>query len=82
MKSRFVSAAALLICCAILAAVILFGYSRYKAAQEENAAFGAKLGVPAPDATGPLATQMPQQLPPRATSASENPAASPQPAGH
>jgi len=43
MKTRFVSAVALLFCCAIFAIVGIFGYSRYMAAKAEDAAFRAKL---------------------------------------
>jgi hypothetical protein len=43
MKPRFVSAVAVLICAAILGMVGLFAYSRYRKAQEENAAFRQQL---------------------------------------
>jgi len=78
MKPRLVSAVALLFCCAILAMVIAFGYSRYKASQVKNAEFQSQLqsGVTDPQAAVP--THMPDQLPPRAGSAES---ASPTPAG-
>jgi type II secretory pathway pseudopilin PulG len=67
MKPNFAAAAAVLICCAILAIVALFGYSRYKAAQSENAAFRAQLQVGAQNQQNLLGTHMPAQL-----SAAEN----------
>ena len=80
MKPRFVSTVAVLFCCAIIAIVGLFGYSRYKAAQVENAAFGAQLQNPAQDQQATLGTRMPEQLPPRAGSAAAEATASPRPA--
>jgi hypothetical protein len=64
MKQNLVSAAAVLICCAILGAVGVFGYSRYKAAQVENAAFRAQLQNGTQDPQALLGTHMPGQLPP------------------
>jgi predicted negative regulator of RcsB-dependent stress response len=69
MKKRFVSAIAVLICCVIIAIVGIFGYSRYKAQQVENAAFRAQLQQGAQDQQSLLSTHMPEQLPPRANSA-------------
>jgi type II secretory pathway pseudopilin PulG len=68
MKPRFVSAVAVLICCAILAVVVAFGYSRYKASQAKNVEFQAQLQSGADGPQGALPTQMPAQLPPRAGS--------------
>jgi hypothetical protein len=65
MKSRFVSAAAALFCCAVLATVGLYGYAKYKAAQAANAAFRAQLQVGAQGQNGVLGTRMPDQLPSR-----------------
>jgi hypothetical protein len=65
MKPQFVSAAAMLFCCAIVMVVGLFGYSRYKAAQSANAAFGAQLQSAGQDQQAVLGTHMPEQLPPR-----------------
>jgi predicted negative regulator of RcsB-dependent stress response len=62
MKARFVSAVAMLICCAICAIVIVFGYSRYKASQAQDAAFSAQLRSQK-DQPAALATHMPEQLP-------------------
>jgi predicted negative regulator of RcsB-dependent stress response len=59
MKSNIVSAAAVLICCAILGAVGIFGYSRYKAAQVENAAFRAQLQTGTQDPQALLGTRTP-----------------------
>jgi predicted negative regulator of RcsB-dependent stress response len=64
MKPRFVSAVAVLFCCAILAMVFVFGYSRYKAAQVKNAEFQAQLQSGAESPQAALPTQMPAQLPP------------------
>ena len=66
MKPRIVSAVAVLICCAILAVVVAFGYSRYKASQAKNAEFQAQLQSGADTTQAGLPTQMPAQLPPRA----------------
>jgi hypothetical protein len=49
MKSRFVSAVAVLFCCAVLAIVGLFGYSRYVAAKAGDAAFREQLQSGATD---------------------------------
>ena len=62
MKPGFVSAVAVLFCCAVLAVVGLFGYSRYKAAQASNAAFRSQLQSSPGQASG-LGTQMPAELP-------------------
>jgi hypothetical protein len=80
MKRPLVSAVAVLFCCAILGTVGLFGWSRYKAAQMENAAFRAQLQGPGLDNQAAVAAHMPDQLPPRATSAGGNATSSPQPA--
>ena len=79
MKPQFVSAVATLFCCAILAIVGLFGYSRYKAAQTENAAFRAQLLNPG-DSSVPLGAHMPGQLQSRQVPAPAVPVPSPQPA--
>ena len=60
MKQSFVSAIAVLFCCAVLAIVVAFGYSRYKAAEVDNAAFGAQLQTGTNDQQ--LAAHMPAQL--------------------
>jgi len=80
MKPRFVSAVAVLFCVAILAIVGLFGYSRYKAAEAQNAAFSQQLQHPVQDNQAPIGAHMPEQLPARATTAAGNASASPQPA--
>jgi hypothetical protein len=80
MKPQLVSAVAVLICCAIFAVVGVFGYSRYKAAQIKDAEFRAQLLNPGPGQPASLPTRMPEQLPPRSTTAAGNPTASPQPA--
>jgi type II secretory pathway component PulJ len=80
MKPGFVSAVAMLFCCAIFAIVALFGYSRYEAAQSENAAFRVQLQTSA-DQQAALAAHMPGQLPPRASTAGGGESPSPQPAG-
>jgi hypothetical protein len=77
MKPRLVSAVAVLFCCAVLAVVGLFGYSRYEAAQAANAAFRQQLLNPPSDNGTVLGTHMPAELPPRSTSAA--PPASPEP---
>jgi hypothetical protein len=76
MKPRFVSAVAVLFCCAVVGIVGLFGYWRYRKAEEANAAFRMQLiyGTQGP----PMGAHMPGQLPPRATNA--NAGATPQPA--
>ena len=79
MKPRFVSAAAILICCAIFVIVGLFGYSRYKKAESDNAAFGAQLQSAGKDQQGVLGTHMPGQLPPRENTGEEEGSPSPQP---
>jgi hypothetical protein len=77
MKPRFVSAMAVLFCCAILLFVCLFGYSRYKAAQTANEAFRAQLVRNAQDQQGGIAAHMPEEIPPRANSADGEAPASP-----
>jgi type II secretory pathway pseudopilin PulG len=79
-NSPLVSAAAVLFCCAIIAIVGIFGYSRYMAAQAANAAFRAQLQSAGQDQQTALGAHMPAQLPPRATSAAGNASPSPQPA--
>jgi hypothetical protein len=54
----------MLFCCAIIAIVGLFGYSRYEAAQSENAAFRAKLQS-SQDQQAVIGTRMPGELPGR-----------------
>jgi hypothetical protein len=78
MKPRFVSALAVLFCCAVLAVVGLFGYSRYRAAQVNDEAFRQQLQSGGTGSQAPIGAVMPAQLPPRASSAAA--AASPQPA--
>ncbi len=68
----------MLFCCAIFAIVAFFGYSRYKAAQSENAAFREQLQS-SQDQQAALATHMPGQLPPRANTAGGAASPSPQP---
>jgi len=80
MKTRFVSAAAILICCAIFAIVSAFGYSRYKHAQVENAEFRAELFKAGQDPRTVLATHMPESLSARAAAAAAA-SASPRPVG-
>jgi hypothetical protein len=77
MKPRFVSAVAMLFCCAILAMVGLFAYSKYKAAQAANAAFRAQLQVVAQGQSGVLGTRMPDQLPSRGSSVAAEASATP-----
>jgi hypothetical protein len=72
MKARFVSAVAVLFCCAIFAMVALFGYTRYEAAQSANAAFRAQLQNPQ-DQQPALGTHMPGQLPARGSTAGGSP---------
>jgi len=79
MKSRFVSAVAVLFCCAVFVIVGLFGYSRYRSAQAENAAFRMQLLNAERDQQAVLGTHLPAELPPRATSAG-GVSASPRPA--
>jgi len=79
MKPRFVSAVAVLFCCAVFAIVGVFGYSRYKAAQVKDAEFRAQLLNPPADQQAPLPTHMPEQLPARSNSAGGGAEASPQP---
>ena len=78
MKAPFVSAMAVLFCCAVFAIVGVFAYSRYREAQVENAAFRAQLQNPGQPA---IAARMPPSLSSR-SSAAEVPAptASPKPA--
>jgi type II secretory pathway component PulJ len=78
MKPTFVSALAMLFCCAIFAIVALFGYSRYKAAQSANEAFRAQLQS-AQDQQAALATHMPGRLPARGNPAGGGASPSPQP---
>ncbi len=66
---------AVLICCAIFGAVGLFAYSRYKAAEAENAAFRVQLQSSTPG-QAPIGARMPAELPPQSTSAG-GPAPSP-----
>jgi hypothetical protein len=66
MKPRFVSAVAMLFCCAVFMIVGLFGYWRYRAAQSENAAFGKQLLNSGADSPASIGTVMPAQLPARA----------------
>ncbi len=73
MKPRYVSAVAVLFCCAILAIVAAFGYSRYKASQEVGQEFSERLQLPAQDNGGQV------QLPAQAGSVFGAPSASPQP---
>ncbi len=54
----------MLICCAIMAGVIAFGYSRYRAAQLRDAAYSQQLQSQK-DQPEALATHMPAQLPAR-----------------
>ena len=81
MKPRFVSAVAVLFCCAIIAIVALFGYSKYQAAQAENAAFRAQVQNGAQDQQPLLGTRMPAQLPPRGSSVAAEASASPRTGG-
>ncbi|HEX4084376.1 MAG TPA: hypothetical protein VHY22_05675 [Chthoniobacteraceae bacterium] len=74
MKTGFVSAVAVLFCCAVVAVVGVFGYSRYKAAQASNAAFGQQLQKPGQPMQ--LGAHMPDQLP-----AHSAPGGSPHPPG-
>jgi predicted negative regulator of RcsB-dependent stress response len=74
MKPRLVSAVALLFCCAILAIVVAFGYSRYKASQVKNAEFQAQLQSGEDSTQATLPTHMPAQLPPRGGSDTSAPA--------
>jgi hypothetical protein len=59
MKSPLVSAAAVLICCGILAVAGIFGYSRYKAAQAQDSAFRLQLEKTKPDT---IPTHMPLEM--------------------
>jgi len=62
MKQPFVSAVAVLFCCLVVAIVVAFGYSRYKAGQAENAAFQAQLqSSGAGDSQSAQAPHMPPQ---------------------
>lgn len=79
MKPQFVSAIAMLFCCAIFAIVGFFAYTRYEAAQTENAAFRAQLQSTPQDGQV-LGTRMPGQLPAHETTApaaDASPSASP-----
>ena len=70
MKPGIVSAVAVLFCCAVVAIVGAFGYSRYKAAQAENAQFEQQqLQKEAQGQKQLFDAHMPDQLPPRASSA-------------
>jgi len=80
MKPRFVSAVAVLICGTICAIVAFFAYSRYTAAQAENAAFRDQLRTSTTNQDVTLGTHMPPQLPPRATSSEDAGGPSPSPA--
>ena len=66
MKPGFVSAVAVLICCAIIAVAGAFGYSRYKASQVKDAQFRAQIQNPA-NQQAPLPARLPQQMPAGAT---------------
>jgi len=70
---------AVLFCCVIFLFVCLFGYSRYKAAQMANEAFRAQLERSAQDQQGALAAHMPEEIPPRASSADGVSSGSPEP---
>jgi len=70
MKPRFVSAVAVLFCCAIFSIVSVFGYWRYKKGQAEDAAFQAQL-LNAQREDGVLATHMPPSLSARPSGAPE-----------
>jgi len=63
MKQPFVSAVAVLFCCLVVAIVVAFGYSRYKAGEAENAAFQAQLQSGADNSQAALTMHMPAQLP-------------------
>ena len=67
MKPRFVTAVAILFCLGIFAIVAIFGYSRYKASQIDDARFQQQLQTGAANPQAGLAARMPQQLPPRTT---------------
>jgi len=64
MNKSFVSAVGFLFCCVVIGAVGLFGYTRYKAAQSENAEFRAEMQSQA-IARQPVAssTHVPPQMP-------------------
>jgi hypothetical protein len=63
MKQRLVSAVAMLFCAAILMIVAVFGYSRYKESQVQNAEFREQLQEGAQNPQGSLGAHMPAQLP-------------------
>jgi predicted negative regulator of RcsB-dependent stress response len=70
MKQPFVSTVAFLFCCAVIGSVGLFGYTRYKVAQTQNAEFRAEMQSQASaQQRVSLGTHMPPQLPDNARSA-------------
>jgi len=77
MKKRFVSAVAVLICCAIFAIVAVIAYSLHRKNQAEEAAFRAQLGNAAENRQAVLAAHMPEQLSARMSAAA--PSATPTP---
>ena len=77
MKPKLVSAIAVLICCAILTAVGVFGYTRYKAAQSANAAFSTQLQTGVQTQAGALGTRMPDELQSHPVAGEGQPAGSP-----
>ena len=81
MNRSVVSAVAVLFCCAIIAIVGLFGWSRYKAAQAADAQYSEQLRNPSDTVPSALNARMPAQLPARSTSAAAPAAPSPQPSG-
>ena len=79
MQQRFVSAVAVLFCCAVVAIVAIFGYTRYLAAEAANAAFRAELKNAGPNTQASLDIRMPAQLPAGASSAGGSATATPKP---
>ncbi len=78
MKPGFVSAVAVLFCCAVVGLVAVFGYTRYRKAQAEDAAFRAQLIRDSmQNQQQSLGLRLPQQLPARGSTTGGYPTASP-----